>query len=94
MATFACEYVYDTSRLAEQDEVRPSHRAYLASLHEQGSLVASGPWVDEAPGALIVMRANSASEVEDLLSQDPFQRHGFVTHVTVREWNPVIGSLA
>ena len=43
MAYYAVEYVYNPSMTETMDEVRPTHRAFLSSLLEQGINVASGP---------------------------------------------------
>lgn len=94
MAYFIVDYTYDTTRTAEQDAVRADHRAFLGGLAERGINVASGPWVDSAPGAHIVMRGESADEVLALLDDDPFCRGGFVAERAIRQWNPVIGILA
>ncbi|QAY64730.1 hypothetical protein ET495_03825 [Xylanimonas allomyrinae] len=96
MAVFAVTYVYspDAERL---DALRPEHRAFLRALHDAGRVVVSGPLVpdDGAPaGALIVVDADDAAAAAALLDADPFRHAGLVTERTVREWVPVIGSLA
>jgi uncharacterized protein len=93
MTVFAVQYAYD-DRTALRDEVRPEHRRYLAGLLDAGSLLASGPWSDGDPGALLLMRADSAAEVERLLDDDPFTRAGLVATRTLREWTPVFGPWA
>jgi uncharacterized protein YciI len=95
LTTFAVEYTYDITRTAEMDEIRPDHRAYLHDLLEEGTLLASGPWLDSAtPGALLLVMADDADAARRILDQDPFQRAKFITHRTVRAWNPVIGPFA
>ena len=51
MAYYAVEYVYNPSMTETMDEVRPTHRAFLSGLLEQGINIASGPLVGEIPGA-------------------------------------------
>lgn len=94
MALFAVEYVYDPTRTAEMDPVRPLHRAHLGELHDRGVNVASGPWVGERPGALILLHADSAEGALAALAEDPFFVGGFVISRTARQWNPVIGEIA
>ena len=91
MSTFAVEYTYDADRSEEADQVRPEHRAFLRDLLDQGRLLASGPWVGAAPGALLLVVADDTAAVESLLDADPFHREGLITRRTVRRWNPVIG---
>lgn len=58
MTVFAVEYTYDTARTDDLAAMRPRHREFLAGLVEAGSLVASGPWLDNAaPGALLLVLA-------------------------------------
>lgn len=92
MSYFAVQYTYtdDADALNTQ---RPHHRAYLSTL-VGGPLVASGPYVDsDLPGALLIFRADSADEVEQLLNLDPFWTEHLIAERSVEEWNPVLGSL-
>lgn len=96
MAVFAVTYVYvaDAARL---DDFRPEHRAFLSALHEAGGLIVSGPLPasDGAPGgALLLLDAEDAAAATSSIDEDPFRREGLITERTVREWLPVIGSLA
>ena len=89
MAVFAVTYLYS----AEPDDlnlVRPSHRAWLTERLAEGSLLASGPMVDN-PTALLIWRADSVQELAHLLDQDPFDIAGYIGERTITEWNPVFG---
>ncbi|MEN9342860.1 MAG: hypothetical protein RIR24_447 [Actinomycetota bacterium] len=89
MAIFAVTYLYS----AEPDElnlIRPSHRAWLAKRLEDGSLLASGPMVDN-PTALLIWRAESLEALATLLNDDPFDIAGYIGERTITEWNPVFG---
>ena len=90
MAYYAVEYVYNPSMAATMDEVRPRHRAFLSGLLEQGINVASGPLVDEVPGALLLIKAESEADVERVLNEDPFYVAEVIQALLIREWNPVI----
>lgn len=91
MAYFAVHYTY-SSDTDELDRIRPEHRAFLGSLEQ---LVASGPYVGTQPGrALLLFRADSAEDVEQLLDGDPFRKAGLVADREVFPWNPVIGVFA
>lgn len=93
MAHFAVQYTYSDDA-AELDRVRPEHRAFLAMLTE-GPLLASGPYVDaEQPSALLILKADSVAEVEELLDADPFWEAGLIRGRDVTEWNPLIGVFA
>ena len=89
MAVFAVTYLYS----ADPDDVnliRPSHRAWLAERLAEGSLLASGPMVDN-PTALLIWRADSVESLSKLLDQDPFYIAGYIGERTITEWNPVFG---
>ena len=90
MAYYAVEYVYNPSMTETMDEVRPTHRAFLSGLLEQGINVASGPLVGEIPGALILINAESQADVERILNEDPFYVAEVIQARLIREWNPVI----
>ncbi|NYI07326.1 YciI family protein [Allostreptomyces psammosilenae] len=94
MPVFAVTYTY-TDDSAGRDEHRPAHRAYLGTFAEKGILLCSGPFAaGEAPGALLLIGAESKEEALAVTEDDPFRRLGLVTDVTVREWTPVLGRLA
>nr|DAE55602.1 MAG TPA: 5-chloro-2-hydroxyhydroquinone dehydrochlorinase [Caudoviricetes sp.] len=90
MSYYAVEYVYNPSMTETMDEVRPTHRAFLSGLLEQGINVASGPLVGEIPGALILINAESQADVERILNEDPFYVAEVIQARLIREWNPVI----
>lgn len=92
MTRFAVHYSYGPEE--QQAQHRPEHRAYLSSLLEQGSLLASGPYTDDsAAGALLIVEAEDSAAVQALLDQDPMMIHGVVTAHEIREWNVVLGSV-
>jgi uncharacterized protein YciI len=89
MSTFAVTYTFS----AEPDEVnqiRPTHRVWLAEQLESGFLLASGPMVDR-PAALLIFRAESIEQLNALLDQDPYEQAGVIGERTIEEWNPVFG---
>jgi uncharacterized protein YciI len=89
MPTYAVTYVYNAT--AEQlTEVRPIHRQWLSDQLNAGVLLASGPMVDVAK-ALLIWKAESASELAALLDHDPFDIAGFISERDIEEWNPVFG---
>lgn len=89
MPVFAVTYSY--SAPADQlNEIRPIHRAWLATLLETGQLLASGPMVD-TPDALLIFQAESSTELAALLDNDPFDIAGFIGTRSILEWNPVFG---
>lgn len=92
MTTFAAQYTYD-NRTARQNEVRPAHRTFLAGLFDTGALLASGPLADDggAPGALLIVTADSDQRAAELLDDDPFARDGLIAARVIRAWTPIYG---
>lgn len=89
MSIYAVNYFYAASNEALA-EVRPIHREWLAALYENGSLLASGPLVDN-PGALLIFKSESAEALSALLDNDPFDIAGFIGERVITEWNPIYG---
>lgn len=61
---------------------RPAHLAHLAPLDRDGRVVLAGPLTDGA-GSLIVVEAESAAEVWDLVGRDPYVVNGVFESVAV-----------
>ncbi len=72
-----------------RQQTRPGHREYLRSLLEAGKIRLSGPFVDDS-GALIVMEARDAAEVQAMLDADPYRKAGVIANARVKEWNIVM----
>ena len=68
----------------------PDHRAYLRALHDQGKVLASGPFVPRTGGALL-LRVEREEEIAEIVARDPFHLHDVASH-DVRVWAPTIGS--
>lgn len=95
MTVFAVEYVYDSARTDDIATLRPQHREFLTRLLEEGTLLASGPWQDNAaPGALLILAAEDADAVQRVLDEDPFHQAHLITQRTLRPWHPVLGPFA
>ncbi len=91
MTMWAVQYFYDSSQADEMAQVRPTHRAYLSRLMDEGSMLAFGRFDDdEAPGAILLMEADSVKTVNALLAEDPYQRNGLVASFSVRPWAGVV----
>ena len=89
MAVFVVQYLYSEEKSA-MDGLRPEHRAYLRTLLDAGSLLASGPLVDRN-AALLIFSAEGPEAVAALLDRDPFEVAGFIGERIIEEWNPIMG---
>ena len=79
------EYSTDTAKITEH---RPTHRAYLTQLLNEGKLAASGPFMDDW-GALIVYEAPTKEAAEAIMQNDPFYKLGVFVKWDLRPWNAV-----
>ncbi|HSU70030.1 MAG TPA: YciI family protein [Micrococcaceae bacterium] len=93
MSVFAVEYVYDPQSADVRDEHRPAHRAWLASLVQEGRVLASGPFGD-GTGALLIFKTEDETALNQLLTEDPYNAAGGIAGLKTIAWNPVIGELS
>ncbi|MBG0739259.1 hypothetical protein IV500_07630 [Paeniglutamicibacter antarcticus] len=93
MSVYAVEYVYSPQTAAIRDEHRPAHRAWLASLVEDGRMLASGPF-DDGTGALLIFKTEDEEALNRLLTEDPFNIAGGITGLKSSSWSPVLGELS
>lgn len=93
MSLFAVTYSYATGTDAGRNEHRPLHLDFLQGLHDDGTLVISGPTDADGPepGALLIVRGESLESVDTTMSADPFAQRGYVER-TVQTWDPKFGA--
>ncbi|MFM2373669.1 MAG: hypothetical protein RJA75_565 [Actinomycetota bacterium] len=89
MSTFAVTYSF-SAEPEEVNQIRPTHREWLAEQLAEGALLASGPMVDR-PAALLIFKADSIEQLNALLDQDPYEIAGVIGERTIEAWNPVFG---
>jgi uncharacterized protein YciI len=89
MSTFAVTYTFSAAP-EEVNQIRPTHREWLAEQLAEGALLASGPMVDR-PAALLIFKADSIEQLNALLDQDPYEIAGVIGERTIEAWNPVFG---
>lgn len=95
MAFYVIEYSYDHALDSLIQDFRPAHRQFLRELNAAGVVVASGFLRDAmTTDALIIMRADSATDALTELEGDPFFVNGFILERRAREWTPTIGEHA
>lgn len=93
MSLQAVTYVYGGSAEALAEH-RPAHRQFLNDLREAGTLRAAGPYDDqEAPGALLLIQAESPEAALAALDPDPLLIEQVITERSARPWKITVGSL-
>ncbi|NHU47520.1 NAD-binding protein [Rhodococcus sp. A14] len=88
---FAVEYEYSPDTSA-RDKLRPHHRRFLRQLHQEGTLVFSGPYT-HTPRALLMLRTDTAEQAGRDLDNDPFMVHGLITNRNISPFRLGIGDL-
>jgi uncharacterized protein YciI len=74
-------------------ELRPRHRELLAQLHEEGLVLAAGPFGDQS-GALVLFTTDDVAEVKAALARDPYYQAPGVQITKIQPWTVVAGSVA
>ncbi|GAB3458363.1 YciI family protein [Actinophytocola sediminis] len=90
MALFILTYGYNETD--ERAARREEHLAYLNTLHDDGSLVAAGPY-DDLTGGLIIYQADDQAAAEALLAGDPYTKAEVTKDRWLRAWRQTVGSL-
>jgi hypothetical protein len=83
---------WDFSKPLEGQVAWPEHAEFMDRQFEQGSIALAGPLGDDRR-VLIVMRADSAAEIEQLLAEDIWTRIGLLETESVDQWTLRLGSL-
>lgn len=91
MPIFAVHYDYRDGSVAARDQHRPAHRAFLNTLTGSAALLASGPYAQDPPGALLILEAASAADIETALDADPFYTENLIGDRRIQEWTQVKG---
>ncbi|WP_306233494.1 YciI family protein [Agrococcus beijingensis] len=88
MIAVITSFTDDPTRL----ELRPRHRELLTEMHEEGLLVAAGPFADQS-GALLLFETDDVAQVKAALARDPYYSAPGVSIVTIQPWTVVAGDL-
>lgn len=93
MSAYAVVYTY-VPESEEMAAIRPTHVEFLKKLHEEGTLLVSGRLLETDPeGALLIIKGDSVSEIENIMNQDPIYDGGFVANRRIGKWNVAFGSI-
>jgi uncharacterized protein len=76
------QYIDDQAAVAA---IRPTHRAYLHVLLDNGQLAAAGPFADGS-GALFIYEADDIDAARGLAEADPYTLGGVIKQQTITPW--------
>ena len=92
MTYFALEYVTVDDFLERRLPFRQAHLAQIDRAYADQRIVLAGAL--KPSGALLIFRADAASEVEQFVQNDPYVINGLVISWRIREWAVVVGEHA
>ncbi len=73
--------------LAKASDLLAAHKARSAELHNQGTLLMAGAFLDKQGEPLSTMAVCATREAaEEFVRGDPFVLNGMVNHWHIREW--------
>lgn len=89
--TFLLMYGYVPDMAERRQPHRPAHLEYAKKAHAEGRLSFAAAMADPIDGAVLIVRAESESEVYQLVAGDPYVTAGLVRSATVREIAVAVG---
>jgi uncharacterized protein YciI len=72
-------------------DAQQAQRQFLTELHDEGTLVAAGRFVDERGGGMSLIRADSLDAARERFGDSPLVTGGHVDW-DVREWTVTVGA--
>ena len=84
---------WDDSKTLEEQVDWPGHAAFMDALFSEGFVALAGP-LESARAALLVIRAEDSSEIEERLAADPWTQNGLLITKECWPWKIRLGSLA
>jgi uncharacterized protein YciI len=76
--------------LAEVDQLLEDHKQFLTKHYEEGAFLLSGRR-DPRTGGIILAQADSKEEIEKIIAEDPFNRHGLAEY-SITEFKPTMAN--
>lgn len=76
---------WDPGKGAREQALWADHARHVDALFEKGVIVLAGPFADRS-GSLVIVEAESASEVRQMFRNDPWAIHDILRIADVREW--------
>jgi uncharacterized protein len=92
MPYFALFYDTIDGFVDRRQPYRGAHLALIDDAHRQGRLLLAGAL--KPSGAMLIFHVDSAADVEDFASNDPYVVNGLVKSWRVQEWAVVVGEHA
>src|SRR5271165_5784065 len=69
-----------------------AHASFMNGLQKEGFIVVGGP-LEDTPGVLLIVRANTPDEIIERLAADPWTGQGLLRISRIMPWTVRLGSL-
>jgi len=92
MQTYAVIFTFVPNAMERRKPYREAHLKHFNELRDAGKIIMAGPWADTYDGGLILFRAESQTEVEAIIQDDPYYQADLWPEIHIREWNVVLSS--
>lgn len=76
--------------LSEVDQVLEDHKQFLAKHYREGAFLLSGRRHPRT-GGIILAQAENRAEIEEIIAEDPFYRHGLAEY-SITEFKPTMAN--
>jgi uncharacterized protein YciI len=76
---------WDRSKTAREQAYWGEHAQFMDLLFEAGAIVLGGPFADRS-GSLVVVKAETAKQVQAMFADDPWATHDVLTAGEIKEW--------
>lgn len=92
LKTFLLEYEFVDGMLERIPATRPQHLDYMEPFVEKGNVLAIGTLVPKVDRGIVIIRASSLEDAEDIARSDPYVKDGLVMNWKVTEWMVIAGN--
>jgi uncharacterized protein YciI len=87
MKMYAAMLTFVPNALELRTPHREAHLKHFHDLRDAGQIIMAGAWADLYDGALVVFRAESRDEVEEIIQEDSYFKANLWSKINIREWN-------
>jgi len=77
--------LWDPDKSVREQRFWDEHARFIDSLFDTGMIVLAGPFADKT-GSMIIMTADNALQVREILQADPWTEHDVLVVAEVKEW--------
>jgi uncharacterized protein len=77
--------LWDPQKAVRDQTLWEEHAHHMDSLVEAGAVILGGPFADKT-GSMVVVKAESATQVQEMFRDDPWTAHDVLVVADVKEW--------